>query len=90
MENWYHTFHSSDAVQNSTISKFSEIVRNARFSIGPTLDCVIRMKLIIPIFHTEFDAQQVSSNGLGEIPPTGDFGGFWWLFFVATLADGAP
>ena len=51
---------------------------------------MIRIKLMIPIFHTEFDAQQVSSNGLGEIPPTGDFGGFWWLFFVATLADGTP
>ena len=45
---------------------------------------MIRIKLVIPIFHTEFDAQQVSSNRLGEIPPSGDFGGFLWLLFVAT------
>ena len=90
MENWYHKFHSNHAFQSKSISKIAEIIKNDRFSIGRTLDCVIRIKLMIPIFHTEFDAQQVSSNGLGEIPPTGDFGGFWWLFFVATLADGAP
>ena len=38
------------------------------------------MKLMIPIFHTEFDAQKLLVKSLGEIPPSGDFGGF----FVAT------
>ena len=42
----------------------------------PTLDCVIGMKLVIPIFHTEFDALKVSNNRFGEIPPYGDFGDF--------------
>ena len=39
------------------------------------------MKLMIPIFHTEFDAQKLLVRSLGEIPPSGDFGGF----FVATF-----
>ena len=66
-----------------SISKIAEITKNDRFSIGRTLDCVIRMKRMIPIFHTEFDAKQVSSNRLGEIPPSGDFGGFLWLLLLA-------
>ena len=35
------------------------------------------MKLMIPIFHTEFDALQVSSNSFG------DLGDFWW--FIKTI-----
>ena len=64
---------------SSTISKFSEIVKNARFSIGRTLDCVIQIKRVIPIFHTEFDALKVLPEGFGEIPPSGDFGDLLWL-----------
>ena len=45
---------------------------------------MIRIKLVIPIFHTEFDALQFSANRFGEIPPSGDFGDFLWLLFVAT------
>ena len=37
---------------------------------------------MIPFFQSEFDALQVSYNWLGEIPPTGDFGDFWWLFWL--------
>ena len=44
---------------------------------------MIQMKRVIPIFHTEFDALQLSTNRFGEIPPSGDFGGFLWLLFVA-------
>ena len=44
------------------------------------------MKLMIPIFHTEFDAKQVSSNRLGEIPPSGDFGGFLWLLWLLSVS----
>ena len=44
---------------------------------------MILMKLVIPIFHTEFDALQFSTKLFGEIPPFGDFGGFLWLLFVA-------
>ena len=40
------------------------------------------MKRVIPIFHTEFDALKVSYNRLGEIPPYGDFGDFWWLLWL--------
>ena len=40
------------------------------------------MKRVIPIFHTEFDALKVSYIRFGEIPPTGDFGDFWWLFWL--------
>ena len=49
-----------------------------------TYDWVIQMKRVIPIFHTEFDALQLSTRRFGEIPPFGDFGGFLWLLFVAT------
>ena len=45
------------------------------------------MKLVIPIFHTEFDALQVSSTMFGEIPPTGDFGDFWWLLWLFSRQD---
>ena len=41
------------------------------------------MKLMIPIFHTEFDALKLLVMSLGEIPPSGDFGYFLWLLFVA-------
>ena len=34
---------------------------------------------MIPVFHTEFDALQLSFPWFGEIPPYGDFGDFWWL-----------
>ena len=44
---------------------------------------MIRIKLVIPIFHTEFDALQLSTRRFGEIPPSGDFGGFLWLLLVA-------
>ena len=37
---------------------------------------------MIPFFQSEFDALQVSYNWLGEIPPTGYFGDFWWLFWL--------
>ena len=47
------------------------------------------MKLVIPIFHTEFDALQVSTKVIGENPPSGDFGDFWWLFWLLSLADEA-
>ena len=40
------------------------------------------MKLVIPIFHTEFDALKVSSKRFDEIPPYGDFGNFWWLLWL--------
>ena len=40
------------------------------------------MKLVIPIFHTEFDAQQLLVKSLGEIPPSGDFGDFLWLLWL--------
>ena len=40
------------------------------------------MKLVIPIFHTEFDALQVSYTMFGEIPPYGDFGDFLWLLWL--------
>ena len=44
------------------------------------------MKLVIPIFHSEFDALQVSSKMIGEIPTYGDFGNFWWLLWLSFLA----
>ena len=40
------------------------------------------MKLMIPIFHTKFDPLQVSLLHFGYIPPTGDFGDFWWLLLA--------
>ena len=43
------------------------------------------MKRVIPIFHTEFDALKVSYIRFGEIPPTGDFGDFWWLLWLLTF-----
>ena len=33
-------------------------------------------KLVIPIFHSDFDALQVLSKRFGKIPPHGDFGDF--------------
>ena len=87
MENWYHKLHSNDTVKSKTVSKITEIIKNARFSIGRTLDWVIRMKRVIPIFHTEFDALKVTYNSLGEIPPYGDFGDFWWLLWLFSSLD---
>ena len=49
-----------------------------------SFDWVIGMKLVIPFFHLEFDARQLLVKRFGEIPPTGYFGGFLWLLFVAT------
>ena len=48
---------------------------------------MIRSKRVIPFFHTEFDPKQLSTNRLGEIPPSGDFGDFWWLFWLFSPAD---
>ena len=46
------------------------------------------MKLVvISIFLTEFDALQVLFTRVRKIPPTGDFGDFWWLLWLLTLAD---
>ena len=52
VENWYYKLHLNDAVQSRIVSKFSEILKKAVFSISLTMDCVIPMKLVIPIFHT--------------------------------------
>ena len=62
-------------------SEISEFLKKAKFSIGLTLKCVIRMTLVRPIFHTEFEALQVSSKRFGEIQPYGygDIGDFCWL-----------
>ena len=49
--------------------------------MGPTLVLVNQMKLMIPVFHVEFDPLQLSFTGLLKISPCGDFGGFWWLFW---------
>ena len=48
---------------------------------------ILEQKLMIPIFHSEFDALKVSYNRLGEIPPYGDFGDFWWLLWLFSLLD---
>ena len=64
--------------------KYQKSSKNATLSIGLALDYVIGMERVIPIFHTEFDALQVSSKRLGEIPPFGDFGDFWWLLWLLT------
>ena len=42
---------------------------------------------MIPIFHTEFDALQVSLEEKCEIPPDGDFGGFLWLLWLLLALD---
>ena len=57
----------------------------ANFSLFGILDWVIRIKLVIPIFHTEFDPLQVLLVHFGEIPPTGDFGDFWWLLLTGSF-----
>ena len=44
------------------------------------------MKLAIPVFHVEFDPLKLSFTGLGKIPPFGDCGDFWWLFWRLFLA----
>ena len=45
------------------------------------------MKLMIPIFHTEFDALKLLVKSLGEIPPSGDFGDFLWLLWLLKSAS---
>ena len=50
-----------------------------RFLVA-TFGYVIRMKLVAPIFHTEFDSLQVSQMRFFEIPPSGDFGYFCGYF----------
>ena len=54
-----------------------------------TFSNFIRIKLVIPIFHTKFDPLQVLFLSICKIAPTGgDFGNFWAILaiFVATLA----
>ena len=48
------------------------------------LHWVIGIELVIPFFQSEFDAQQLLVNRFGEIPPSGDFGDFWWLLWLLT------
>ena len=43
------------------------------------------MKLVIPFFQSEFDALQLFVRRYGEIPPSGDFGDFWWLLWLLTF-----
>ena len=45
------------------------------------------MKRVIPFFHSEFNALQVSSKMVGEIPPFGYFGDFWWLLWLFSPAN---
>ena len=40
------------------------------------------MKLVIPFFQSEFDALQLLVKRFGKIPPSGDFGDFWWLLWL--------
>ena len=44
---------------------------------------------MIPVFHTEFDALQLSLQNFPEIPPYGDFGDFWWLLWLFSVRDPA-
>ena len=50
--------------------------------MGVAEDWVSQFKLMIPVFHTEFDALQLSFPWFGKIPPCGDFGDFWWLLWL--------
>mgnify|MGYP006863839779 CR=1 FL=1 len=45
------------------------------------------MNLMIPVFHTEFDPLKLSLKQNGKIPPSGDFGDFWWLFWLFSRQD---
>ena len=40
------------------------------------------MKLVIPLFQSEFDALQLLVTRFGKIPPIGGFGYFWWLLWL--------
>ena len=40
------------------------------------------MKLVIPLFQSEFDALQLLVTRFGKIPPIGIFGYFWWLLWL--------
>ena len=43
------------------------------------------MKLVIPIFQTEFDALQLLVKRLYKIPPGGDFGDFFLATFGGVI-----
>ena len=43
---------------------------------------VDQFRLVIPVFHTEFDALQLSFRNFPEIPPYGGFGDFLWLLWL--------
>ena len=60
-------------------SKFRQVAVLATF--WAIFGGVIQMTLVIPIFHTKFDALQLLLKRFFEIPPSGDFGDFWWLLF---------
>ena len=49
------------------------------------MDCVVQIRLVIPFFQPEFDALQLLVNRFGEIPPSGDFGDFWWLLWLLSI-----
>ena len=59
------------------LAKFRQVAILAIFVA--TFDGVIQMKLVIPIFHTKFDALQLLLRRFFEIPHSGDF---WWLLLV--------
>ena len=40
------------------------------------------MRLVVPFFQSEFDALPLFVKRFGEIPPSGDFGDFWWLLWL--------
>ena len=73
---WHHFFQNW-LFQNSATWRFW------RFLVA-TFSNVIQIKLMIPIFHTEFDPLQVLFLSICKIPPTGDFGDFWWLLLVTS------
>ena len=67
-------------------SEISEFLKKAKFSIGLTLKCVIRMTLVRPIFHTEFDAPH-STSFIKEVWRNSAIW-IWryWRFLLATLS----
>ena len=51
-----------------------------------SFDWVNEIKLVIPFFQSEFDTLQVLVQRFGEIPPTGDFGDFWFTTVTTTAS----
>ena len=86
MEKWYCKLNLAQPVQKRADSKS----RSHLWKNSPRLDWLSQIKLIIPLFHPEFDALQLLFDGLVKIPPFGNIVNFAIWLFYGDFGDFSP